>query len=197
MKDYKSVTDKDLIALMKLDDANALSELYNRYWDKLLSVCINRLNDLELAQEIVQDIFVKLWERRCEIEISYALNTYLAVAAKYSVIDQLDKRYRRGSAVQIDDDYSHLVVPAADERIMEDELSRHIEMTIKALPEKCQLIFRMSREDQMTYKQIAAKLQISEKTVEAHISKALREIKTNLNVCLPLLLVALWSNKGF
>ncbi|MNL58515.1 RNA polymerase sigma factor [compost metagenome] len=70
-------------------------------------------------------------------------------------------------------------------------------MTIKALPEKCQLIFRMSREDQMTYKQIAAKLQISEKTVEAHISKALREIKTNLNVCLPLLLVALWSNKGF
>lgn len=184
MRNYQAFDDDELIALLKVDDEKALAELYDRYWDKLLAIAIHRLANLEAAQEVVQDIFIKLWLRRQELILTATLTTYLAVAVKYSVIDQLDKAYHKRVHTELRDHDLTAQFPSIEEVIFEQELSERIEKNVKALPDKCQLIFRMSRELDFTYKQIASELNISEKTVEAHMSRALRQLRLHLKLCI-------------
>nr|WP_199078244.1 RNA polymerase sigma-70 factor [Pedobacter sp. ASV19] len=187
--DYKVLSDVKLVELLKQDDQLALTELYYRYWDKLLAVACHRLNEPLEAEEVVQDIFFRLWQHRHSLELKFTLSTYLAAAVKYRIINVLDHLYRKRNREAQLPDYSLLTEPSAEEYLFEQELRLRIEATVKSLPEKCQIIFRMSREEGKTYKQIAAELDIAEKTVEAHMSKALKEIRTNLGIIAPALLV--------
>lgn len=195
MNNYKALSDNELIHLLRQDDEKALSALYLRYWHKLLSVACHRLDDPEGAEEVVQDIFFALWQRRGSLDIKYSLSTYLAVAVKYRIINLMDKQYRLRNKEK-------LLPPAVEseasieEYIFEKELWERIEASIKQLPSKCQIVFRMSREKGMSNKQIAAELDIAEKTVEAHMSKALRDIRGNLTSIVPaIILAALEQNK--
>lgn len=184
MNKHKVLSDIELLHRLKQGDEIALTLLYNRYWDKLLAVACHRLNDPEAAEEIVQDVFISLWHRRQQLDIKFTLHTYLSVAVKYKIINEMDKQHRLRSKEQ-----SILKMvqtePSAEEYIFERELWERIEANVKQLPEKCQIVFRMSREEGLTNKQIASTLGVAEKTVEAHMSKALREIKGNLAVIAP------------
>lgn len=196
VNDTSIISDNTLIELLREDQEYALSALYYRYWDKLLAVAENRLNNPEIAEECVQDVFFSLWQRRKELELKYSLATYLSVAVKYQVIKQMDKQYRK----QARQEQAYPVVhepayPSAEEYLLEKELMERIEAATKRLPEKCRLIFRMSRETHMTNKQIAAELNISEKTVEAHLSKAIKELRSDLMAISPFLLLWLFEFK--
>nr|WP_250318043.1 RNA polymerase sigma-70 factor [Pedobacter sp. B4-66] len=172
-----------------------MSALYLRYWDKLLSVACHRLDDPEGAEEVVQDIFFALWQRRASLDIKYSLSTYLAVAVKYRIINLMDKQYRLRNKEKLLPPVVEYEL-SSEEYIFEKELWERIEASIKQLPSKCQIVFRMSREKGMSNKQIAAELDIAEKTVEAHMSKALRDIRGNLTLVLPtFLLTVLEQNK--
>ncbi len=169
----------------------ALSVLYRRYWDKLLSVAYHRLDDIEDAKEIVQDIFFKLWERRAELQLKYTLSTYLAVAVKYRVINLLDQRGRKRQKEDRLVNYADTSSPSPEEYVLEQELRERIEASIARLPEKCRIVFKKNREEGMTAKEIAKELNISERTVEAHIYKALKDIQSDLNIFVPVALLGL------
>ena len=195
MNNYKALSDSELIHLLRHDDEQALSALYLRYWDKLLSVACHRLDDPEGAEEVVQDIFFALWQRRGSLDIKYSLATYLAVAVKYRIINLMDKQYRLRNKEKLLPPVVEYEL-SAEEYIFEKELWERIEASIKQLPSKCQIVFRMSREKGMSNKQIASELDIAEKTVEAHMSKALRDIRGNLTSVVPvIILAALEQNK--
>lgn len=186
MAALSSLPDHDLLLLLKKGHEPALTALYLRYWDKLLVVAINRLNDASEAEECVQDVFFSLWQRREDLQLSHSLATYLAVAVKYRVINALDKQYRlrnriERSFVNSRDDQGF----SAEDRLLEKELQEQITASINKLPEKCRIVFKLSREQGLTNKQIAADLDISEKTVEAHISKAIKDIRSNLSITVP------------
>lgn len=197
MDSYKALSDGELVHLLRQDDDRALSELYLRYWDKMLVVAFNRLGKPEEAEEIVQDIFFWLWQNRKKLEIRHSFNTYISVAVQYRVIDKLDnlyRLYRRGeNAALYNDQYS----PSPEQYLLAKELRDQLEAAVIKLPEKCQIIFRRSREQGQTYKQIAAELGIAEKTVEAHMSKALRDIRSNLTSTLPALIFFLIEKDHF
>ncbi|MEN5433463.1 RNA polymerase sigma-70 factor [Sphingobacterium faecium] len=180
---------------MKKDHEQALSALYHRYWNKLLVVAAHRLDDITIAEECVQDLFCSLWSRRHTLVLRFSLATYLSVAVKYQVIKQLDLQYRKAEQKEkyISDYASSINLPSADESILEKEMIERISAAINRLPDKCRIVFKLSREEGMPNKQIAVELGIAEKTVEAHISKALKELRTDLVTISPLVLFYLFE----
>ena len=197
MNFYKDLSDAVLVNLLKDGDEKALSALFNRYWDKMLVVACKRLDEPEEAEEIVQDIFFRLWQHRASLELRHSFATYLAVAVKYRVINKLDQLYRLHQRAEHAALYTDQFSPSPEEHILEQEMQQQIESSIKQLPEKCRIIFGMSRQQGLTYKQIAAELEISEKTVEAHMSKALKDIRSSLTITLPAVMMYLLEKDSF
>jgi len=176
---YIEKSDLELINLMKQHDQAAFTEIYHRYWKKLFTVAANKIQDLEEAREIVQNVFISLWNRREQLEINSSLQNYLAVSVKYRVINVLDKlntkRFYLDSL-----DQAH-VDDSTQQWLDFMELKRQLSEFISDLPEKCRLVFIMSREEGYSHKEISEKLGISEKTVEGHLTKAIKLIKEQLN----------------
>ena len=174
------VKDEQLLASLKDDDEYAFREIYNKYWRKLYIVAANRVDSEQDAEEIVQDIFAALWIRRkCIVITDDGLGKYLTASVKYRVIKTLGKYAIKQNYLNsiptsrcIDDSTQQWL--AFEE--LKDELARYV----KQLPDKCQLVFKMSRELGYSQKQIAAELSISEKTVEAHLQKAFKILRSKL-----------------
>lgn len=176
---YPDLTDNELYLRLNTGDENAFTEIYNRFWKKLFTIAVNRIGNLEDAEEIVQDIFTALWNKRFDLVLRSDLANYLAVSVKYRVIKALDKQYNEKRYVdglmrqgQVDD--------STQQQLAFEELQEELEKHIQELPEKCQLVFRMSREDGYSQKKIAEELRISEKTVEAHLGKAFKKLRIKL-----------------
>lgn len=158
----------------------AFEELYNRYWHKMLAVAAHRMGSTEEGQEIVQDVFCKLWQRRFAIQLTAPLPVYLAAAVKYEVLNRLAKN-QRSVAYKAHASSLHAVAANSTEQYMRfEELKAQLEQTVRALPEKCRLVYRLSREQGFSEKEIAQELHISTKTVEAHLTKALKLIRLKL-----------------
>jgi RNA polymerase sigma factor (sigma-70 family) len=128
----------------------------------------------------VQDAFINLWKRRHTVQLRNSFHTYIASVVKYEVMSKLAQR--RKQPVYLDD---IAIAPTQDHSTQQwldfDELHIQMEQTIHTLPDKCQLVFRLSREEGFTARQISETLQISPKTVEAHISKALKILRVSLS----------------
>ena len=180
MSSYVAYSDNELMDLLRSGDKFAFSEIYNRYWKKLFTIASNKISQPEEAEEIVQDIFISLWDRREEITITSSLNAYLAVSVKYKVIKILAKRFQHNKYEQ----HSLATLPCStnqtDDWVEFLELKSRLEVLVAKLPEKCRLVYKASRDNGYSQKQIAEEFGIAEKTVEAHINKALKSLRTGL-----------------
>lgn len=181
MPAYDKYDEDKLLALLRSGDESAFNEIYQRYWKKIFLLATNALGSVEEGEECVQDIFCSIWQRRETLFLKFSLYTYLAVAVKYRVINALDKRYRKRQkiAALLPHQLPGFAEPA-DVGLLEKELMAQLEASVASLPEKCRIVYRMSREEGMTHRQIAQELTISEKTVNNHITKALKDISANL-----------------
>jgi RNA polymerase sigma-70 factor (family 1) len=174
-------TDSQLVDLLSKDDRLAFTELYNRYWDKLFTVAANKLDkDLESAEELVQDLFMNLWRRRKDLRIKGCISSYLAIALKYKVIDTRLKKKRRQEYKARSAHGLTLIDTSTEEQLRFHELQRRLELVVQDLPERARLIYTLSRESGYTHKQIGDRLSISNKTVEAHLSRIIKLIRTKL-----------------
>lgn len=182
MVSYSGLTDRELADLLRTGDEAAFKVIYKKYWDKLLVVAGRRLNDIEEAEEAVQDIFLNLWKRRESFQLKVGFDNYFAVAIKFEVINRLAKKARES---QRNNAFAKMLSEpqkSSFEPFDFDMLQKQLEHTISSLPPKCQLVFRMSREKGHTNKKIALELEISEKAVEKQITHALKVLKTRFRV---------------
>lgn len=186
---YINSNDRELIDRIKDDDEEAFTQIYTQYWKVLLSIAANKLNDLGEAEEIVQDIFVALWKRRKVLEITSSLNNYLAVSVKYRVIKALAKRQCRLKYREYQLDHGLFLDNSTQEWLDFEEMKNELSRLVANLPEKCRLVYRMSKESHLSQKQIASDLNISEKTVEAHLSRAVKSLRAGLSQFLSLTLL--------
>lgn len=131
------------------------------------------------AEEVVQDIFLNLWRKRETFELKVSFENYLAVAVKFEVINRRAKRVRE-RALHAELESLPFAVGNDGQRFDLEYLQRQLEQTVNSLPPKCQLVFRLSRHDDYTNKQIAQELGVTEKAVEKHISKALKVLRKRL-----------------
>ncbi len=181
MNKYSSYTDNELVTRLQTDsNKNAFEELYNRYWEKLLIQALVKLNSDVEAEEVVQDVFLNLWNRRQTLDIKYTFHTYIASCVKYEILNKLAHRRKETNLkVQSISNFTE-ETNTTEEHINYNALIKQIEETVNALPEKCQLVFRLSREEGLSQKQIAEQLNISPKTVETHFTKALKAIRSSI-----------------
>jgi RNA polymerase sigma-70 factor (family 1) len=175
MKEYKLYDDKLLLDLLSESDELAFTEIYNRFWKKLFAIAYNRLKEIEVAEDIVHDVFASLWANREKSEVQ-SLDNYLATAAKYMVLAKIKKydleRSYNNNAQQIPVFELTLETSLHYKRILEI-----VKTETEKLPEKCRLIFNYSRNEGMAVKQIAKELHLSPKTVENQLNKALKQLK--------------------
>jgi RNA polymerase sigma-19 factor, ECF subfamily len=174
-----SYSDGELLELLRTGDEAAFTEIYKRYWERLYVVASQTLGSHQEAEEAVHDVFLRIWKIRDTILIRETLQQYLAVAIKYEVIDRLRGQVRRRRLSNSIEQGTVISNDPTGEFIREKELIAELETTISALPEKCQIVFRLSRGQGYTHREIAKKLGLSENTVESHMRRALHTLRNH------------------
>lgn len=176
---YASCSDENILALIsEQDDGLAFEELYNRYFKILFNYAYSKVNDRFTAQEIVQELFVNIWQQRRQNRVE-CCRSFLFTAAKRLIISFYRKEYtRRHHYGQWEIHRSDASYPA-DQPTLASDLQSRYEEGLHMLSPKCQEVFVLSRQG-LSNRQIGEQLGISEKTVEQHITKALRILKAHL-----------------
>ncbi len=172
-KDSESVW----LAAIRDSDKEAFGQVYAHYWRKLLALSYQYTKDKEMAEEIVQDVFVSLWQRRADLIID-SLAAYLATAIKFSTFKALHRAKKQ--ALIRESVLSHNYVQLDEEAIDARFLKEYVDGIVETLPERCKLVFQLSRESQKSHQEIAQELEISEKAVEANITRALKVLRLSL-----------------
>jgi len=182
---------------VKTGDQKAFELIFTIYFARLNDFAKNVVKDEMIAQDIVQDVFVKVWENKAEIE-SLNLEAFLFRLVRNRCIDYI-KHIKvvnnRMHAIQISSKYEELYridfIGNEPYLLIEEELKVKIEKTIHSLPDRCREVFILSRLDGLKNREIAVKLGINIKNVERHLSRALQSFRKNFAEELPIALVIL------
>ena len=178
MDKFKAYSDNNLLDLSRDQDIAAFEEIYRRYWKPLYSACYRRIQSREISEEFVQDVFTSLWINR-NIVVIANLSAYLFTAIKYKVINHLARELSRstyeGNQVKL-----HTLDNSTEEHVLLDDLKRALEREVEKLPAKRKMIFKLHKDENLSLKQVASQMGISEKTVENQYGKAIKVLKVNL-----------------
>lgn len=155
------------------------TKLFNELYSPLCRYCMNLVSDMEMAEDIVQEQFVYIWEKREKLSEPASLKSYLFTAVKHRSINHLKKRFSRNSVYCIESlPESELMgtLPDPSDIIENKELGVILDNALANLPEKCRIIFTMKKMGEFTNKEIADKLKISVKTVENQMTIAFKKL---------------------
>lgn len=186
MNAYAAYTDDALLALLTQSVTPAFDEIYHRYWKRLYRAAFYRLGDAAICEELIQDVFTSLWSHR-RTAIIHHLPSYLFTAVKYKVINHIHREMVRKNHQTI---APHTDIDNTTEAvILQHDLNEALCREVNKLPAKRQRIYKLSRESNLSIKQVAARLGISEKTVENQLSAALKTIRFSLRHFINLLFI--------
>ncbi|MDO3628245.1 RNA polymerase sigma factor [Mucilaginibacter sp. BT774] len=176
-----SLSDKELLVILQEDERDAFEEIYRRYWSLMYMHALKMLRDEDDTRDVLQDVFTSLWLNRGTIDLNSNLAGYLYTCTKNKVLDMIAKQRVRVNYL----DSLSSFIEANNNRIIdtitEKELAQALENEIKQLPDKMRQIFEMRMHKHLTYKEIAAELSISDKTVKKQISNAIKIIRPKLH----------------
>ncbi len=176
---YQLVPDEQLLSLLRDDDTSAFKALYDRYWYKLFSVAYHKIGMREEAEELVHDAFESLWNKRHQAVIAH-LGAYLVVTIKHLSTNYIKSQINQRKL------QAHLIFNqmqqsfATEELVNFSDLSDALTEVMKKLPERSSEIFKLSRFENQSVKDIASLFNLSEKAVEYHITKSVKLLKENL-----------------
>lgn len=178
LQDY---TDQELLELIAKDDESAFTELYHRYWEDMFIAATKALRSKIEAGDVLQDIFLSIWNRRHELKIEGSFKSYLYTSVRYKVIHYISKDITRYDYLVLLADVSvNWLPPDAEINLQLKELHQAVNNVVTQMPPKMQQVYILSRQDQLSHKEIADKLSLSVETVKKHIQHALQLIKATL-----------------
>jgi RNA polymerase sigma-70 factor (family 1) len=166
-----------LLTDLKKGSKNAFNLIFNRYWEELFIFAFNILKDEDNAKDVVQEVFISVWNRRNESKIT-KLKAYLYQSVKFQTAKVFRDNFQYEEYSEVFEIVSNF--NNAEQNLNAKELALLIEKTLKKLPEKCAEVFHLSRDEHLSNKEVAEKLNISISTVENQINKALRILKSEL-----------------
>jgi len=187
--------DRQIFEAIKMDDNTAYEKVFHAYYRPMTAYAFRFLGNLPDSESVVQDVFLRLWQKRREISITSSLQYYLFKSVKNQCVNFLEHE-------RIKTRYQNFVIQNEESRsdysefFPELDLMKWIESAIEALPPKRQEIFRMAREDGLKYREIAFRLDLSVKTVETQMTLALKQLREVLKVFKHLVLFFMQDIQG-
>lgn len=190
MNVYNDYSDQELVQLLVSNDQAAFEQLYERHWFQLYQSAFYMVRDTDMSKDIVQDVFLWLWEKRTTLHVDN-LRAYLKAAVRFKVANFIRSGNIRGSFFDELAKLSPSSLSLTSQETTElKELQRVIHDAILQLPEKCREIYLLSREEGLSNRRIAERLGISAKTVEAQMTIALKRLRSRIGyrlICLVIL----------
>lgn len=177
MMHHSELSDIELLERIKCDDMCAFNTLFHRMWEPLYLFAYKRLKSKPDAEDVVQQVFMSIWERRATKNITSSFSNYLFTAVRYEVIDQLEKMTKDAQKTTHIEDQILPDFNNALDGLFAKEIDQQIADYINNMPQQMQKIFRLSREEQLSPKEISETLSISEKTVRNQLSIAMNNLR--------------------
>lgn len=184
-------SEKNAINLLRRGDSGAFEKIFRKYFKSLHAYAYSFMKDDELAEEIVQNVFCRIWERRDLLNADGALKAYLYRSVHNESLNYLKQQKTRSAFIVHYSKAEEITSAQASDKVMVAELDRQIQKALNELPQQCRTIFQLSRFEQLKYQQIADQLNLSVKTVENQMGKALKVLRLKLAEFLPLVLYIL------
>lgn len=176
LKDY---SDEEMLLLLLKNKEEAVFMVFDKYWETLYLSAFSIVKDRFLAEDIVQETIIAIWNKRTELSITYSLKAYLFASVRYASYKKWRKLLVRQEEsleeVEIADSHSPF------EALAYQDLKSKIDKVVNDLPLRCKEVYLLSREDQLSHKEIAERMNISTKTVESHLTKALRILRLSID----------------
>lgn len=180
MTAYKSHNDQELLHLLKKGDQYALEEIYKRYHGVLYSHAYRRYPDKEEVRDIIQEVFLYLWNNRENLHISTHIAAYLYTSVRNRMLNVFRNKKVKDAFLRSLQDFIDKGENVVEAKMREKELVRLVELEVANLPAQMRTIFEMSRNLEMTHQEIAAELAISPHTVRTQVRNALRVLRVKL-----------------
>ncbi len=162
------------------DNLSSFEELFRLHYTELCRYALKLTRNEEVAEEVVQEVFINFWERREEININYSVKSYLVASVRNRSINYLKLQLPKELKKEELNDLNERIDYSDTTQIEYKELYGIVQTAINLLPERCKAIFILSREEGLTYQEIADQLDLSLKTVENQMSIALKKLRVSL-----------------
>lgn len=182
------LSDAELARRMRLGDERALEVIFRTYYPGLVGFVRRYVKTTEIAEELVQDLFLKIWSRRGSLGAIDSVKTYLFRAARNTALNHLRRRKLEHEWVEKEQgevSEEQGMEGSGDETVEESELAAAVRAAVDRLPPRCREVFMLSRDGGLTYAEIAKSLGISIKTVETQMGRALKALRENLKAYRP------------
>lgn len=180
MTDFSKFTDHELAAILKEGDPLVYTEIFDRYKVILYKHAFQMLNSQEEANDVIQDVFLALWDKRDTLNLKTSLSAYLYSSVRNRIFDLISHQKVVSRYMDSIRDFIAEGSYTADGQVREKQLASIIEKEIAALPLKMRVVFELRRQDELSYKQIGQQLNISDKTVKQQVHNAVKILRLKL-----------------
>ena len=175
---------RELQKKIAIDDQTAFTQLYLHFGKKLIHFAKSLVRSKEIAEELVEDVFVKLWANRKHIDEIENITVYVYIATKNTALNSLSKKAKELILAPFDflDTSINDFTPDPYELMITSEMMDRMHQAVEALPPRCKMIFKLIREDGLKYKEVAEILNISVNTIDVQMAIAVKKICTSLHI---------------
>jgi RNA polymerase sigma-70 factor, ECF subfamily len=183
------LSENQLLDTLKAGDITAFEMIFKNYYQPLCNYAYTFVQDKDEAEEIVQTTFMAVWEKKEVLEIRTTIRPYLYAMVRNACLNIIKHEKIKQQHATVELAMGEHSVESVTRTVMANELERRIHQAMEALPEQCRLVFKLSRFEELKYQEIADQLEISIKTVENHMGKALKIMREQLRDYLPLVII--------
>jgi len=173
--------DRKILKRFKEGDAEAFDVIYHNYSKKMFHFALGLVKDEDISKDLVQEVFVNLWEKRGQVDLNLNFDNYIFTIAYNSIRKYFRKKSIETKVIDHLVKNSPEIIESVDGTVIYNELLGLASKTIENLPPKRKIVYKLSRQDGMKIKEIASKLNISTRTAENHLVKALKHLKEELS----------------
>lgn len=176
---FASYTDEQLVASVREGNDAAFAELFNRNWDRVFGMVYSRIKDRATTEGITQDIFMKLWDKRADLTIDN-FQAYLYTCVKNRCINYIESKIAQRKHWERYKVFLPVEDDSTNKAIAFNDLKEALEKGLNTIPEKSKQIFALSRFEGQSVKEIAGKMNLSEKAIQYHLTRSVKELRVYL-----------------
>lgn len=176
---FISYTDEQLVTIVRDGNDDAYAELFNRHWQRVYNMVYSRINDRPVTEEMAQEIFMKLWDKRADLVIDN-FSAYLYTCVKRRCINYIESKIARKKHWERYKVFLPLQDDSTNKTIAFNDLREALEKGLNTIPEKSKMIFRLNRFDGRSVKDIAGQMNLSEKAIQYHLTRSVKKLRLYL-----------------